>query len=360
MDSDDLVLTINGQAISGWTDIRVTRGVQRLPSDFSIGLTELYPGELDQVLIQPGLPCTVTLGGDLVITGYVDRFIPSIAEGQHSIQVIGRSKCEDLVDASAEWPNGQISGTNALDVAQKLAAPYGIDVVCSVSGLPAIPQFNKVVGEPPYQIIENICRYSALLCYDLPDGSLQLAQLGTVTAASGFAEGQNVQSASIEYSADQAYSTYRSFLQSMDSLNDLGDNGNLIFSIDDPNVKSLPRHRELHIVAEAGTGAQGQNIAYQRALWEMAHRAGMSRVVRLRADSWRDAAGTLWTPNTLAPISLPSLKLTADAFVISEVTYIRNEEDGTVVDVVLMQPDALRPEPINLQPMFGDLLDTAS
>jgi prophage tail gpP-like protein len=360
MQPDDLVLTINGQAISGWTDIRVTRGVERLPSDCSIGLTELYPGELDQVVIQPGQACKVTIGSDLVLTGYVDRFIPSIAEGQHSIQALIRSKCEDLVDCSAEWPNGQISGTSALDIAQKLAAPYGIGVQCSVSGLPAIPQFNMIRGMTPFEIIEQICRYSALLAYDLPSGNLQLAQVGTMAAASGFAQGQNVQSASIEFSADQRYSTYRSFLQSMDVLGDLGDSGNLQYSIDDPNIVSLPRHRELHIIAEAGMGAANVNIAWLRILWELARRAGKSRVVRLRADSWRDSAGALWAPNTLVPVSLPVLKLVANGFVISEVTYIRNGEEGTVADLVLMPPDALKPEPILLQPMFGDLAGTAS
>ncbi|WP_164931711.1 phage baseplate assembly protein [Dyella sp. M7H15-1] len=141
--TDDLTLTIHGQTISGWTGIRLTRGVERLPSDGSIGFTELYPGELAQVMVQPGQACTVSMGDDLVMTGYVDRFIPSISDGQHSIQVLIRSKCEDLVDCSAEWPNGQMSGTSALDMAQKLAAPYEIGVVCSVAGLPSIPQFGK-------------------------------------------------------------------------------------------------------------------------------------------------------------------------------------------------------------------------
>lgn len=347
--SDDLTLTINGQIIGGWTEIRVTRGVERCPSDFAIGLTELYPGELDKVLIQPGLPCSVSIGGDLVSTGYVDRFIPSISANQHSIEVQGRGMCCDLVDCSAEWEGGQISGSTAVGIAQKLAAVYSINVKCSVTGLPVIPQFNLMLGETAYEVIERVTRYSALLAYDLPTGELQLARVGTVQAASGFVEGQNVQQASVEFSADQRYSTYRSFLQSVDVFQDAGDAGNLIYTIPDPNVL---RHRELVIIAETGSG--GNDIPRLRANWELARRAGRSRIIRLRTDSWRDSAGVLWTPNTVAPVHLPTLKLSGN-FVIGEVTYLRNSDAGTVADLVLMSPDAFQPEPVLLQPMFGDI-----
>jgi prophage tail gpP-like protein len=52
---DDLTLTLNGQAISGWTDIRITRGIELLPSDFSFGVTELYTGYVAKLQITPGV-----------------------------------------------------------------------------------------------------------------------------------------------------------------------------------------------------------------------------------------------------------------------------------------------------------------
>ncbi|WP_233873572.1 hypothetical protein [Paraburkholderia adhaesiva] len=40
------------------------------------------------------------------------------------------------------------------------------------------------------------------------------------------------------------------------------------------------------------------------------------------ASSWRDAAGTLYSPNTLAALSMPQLKLiNGQMFTIGEVTY---------------------------------------
>jgi len=352
MFDEEVTLTIGGQAMAGWTDIRITQGIERLPSDFSIGLTERYPGELAQVVAKPGAACTVEAGGDVVITGYVDRFVPSLSAGQHSITVVGRSKCADLVDCAAEWPGGQISGATAQGIAEKLAAVYGIGVQCTVQDLPVIPQFNLMLGESAFEVIERVSRYSALLAYDLPTGDLRLAQVGTERAASGFAEGQNVLDAQVEYSADQRYSDYQVFLQAVDVLTDLGDGGNLIFTIKDPNVA---RHRGLILIAEAGGG--GNEIAQKRALWEMARRAGHSRVVRLTCDSWRDSGGRLWRPNTVAPVRLPTLKLVANDFVIGQVTFQRDDQRGTTAELMLMSPDAFRPQPILLQPTFGDIPD---
>src|SRR5690348_15310158 len=138
--ADDLSLKVAGRIISGWAEIRVTCGVERCPNDFDIALTERFPGEADALVVQPGDACEVRIDGDVVVTGYVDRFMPSIAASRHTIRVTGRGKCEDLVDCSAEWPNSQISGSSALAIAEKLAKPYGISVSASGDIGGAIPQ----------------------------------------------------------------------------------------------------------------------------------------------------------------------------------------------------------------------------
>jgi prophage tail gpP-like protein len=346
---DDLFISVGNQTVTGWTDVRVTRGVERLPSDFQIGLTESYPGEVNEVVIQPGDECQVQIGTDLVVTGYVDRFTPSFDRAGHSIKIAGRGKCQDLVDCSAVWPNGQISGTSALDVASKLAAHYGISVSCDVTDLVAIPQFNIFIGESPYEIIERISRYSQLLVYDRPDGNLVLARGGSLMAAGGLAEGFNVQAATIEYSAEQRFSAYTAFTQSVLTFGDAGVSANVIATVNDVGVK---RVRERYIVAEAVQGFR--TLAMQRATWEMNRRAGRSAVVSLVTDSWRDLAGNLWTPNTLVSVSLPHLKLQNEVWLIGEVTYRRSLESGTTAELTIMRPDAYQPEPTALQPLFVD------
>jgi prophage tail gpP-like protein len=179
-----------------------------------------------------------------------------------------------------------------------------------------IGQQNIMVGESIYDVLERLCRFRALLLYDQPDGSLLLASGGTLAsntpaapsgtaqAASGFQEGVNVESATMLYAMDGRFSDYDALYQGLDTLQDVGDGGNLIARVSDAGV---PRFRYRVIVSENVTG--GSVVAKQRAIWEMNSRVGRSRQVRLTTDTWRDSAGTLWTPNTLVDIDLPSLKL---------------------------------------------------
>ena len=352
MADGDLTLNIGGRSLSGWTDVRVTLGIERMPSDFEISMTELFPGQAQSLVVQPGDSCQVLLGTDPVITGYVDRFIPSAAPNEHRIAVAGRAKSCDMVDCSAEWPGGQISGASALSIAQKLAQPYGISVVGKVDTGPPIPQFNLTIGETAYAIIERVARYRGLLVYDLPDGTVTLAQAGSGAMASGVVLGGdtgNAQRATATYSQDQRYSVYQAFLQSMDTLQDIGQGGNLLATVNDPGVK---RHRLKTIIAEAGGG--GLDVAKQRANWEAARRGGRSYRIDATVDSWRDSAGTLWTPNYTIPLSLPQLKLPTATWLIGEVTWIKDEA-GTRADLVIMPKDAFLPEPILIQPFPPDV-----
>ena len=358
MEPDELYLISGDQIVTGWTDIRVTRGIERLPGDFSVGMTERYPGEFDRLSVEPGAACQVLLGDDPVITGYAGRVGPSIGPGSHSIRVSGRSKCADLIDCAAEWPGGQISNQTVLGIAQKLASVYGpsingvpegIPVTSDVTDLPILPQSNLMLGESAFEVIDRMARFSAVMAYDLADGSLFLSRAGTRRAASGFTEGVNVQTAYADFSADLIYSDYNVYIQSVDTFTDLGLGGNRLHNVKDINCK---RHRAMVIISEGG--GMGNDIAIKRGQWEAARRYGRSRVIRLTTDSWRDSSGALWEPNTLAPVYLPKLKFISENMLISEVTFLRNSYSGTVAEITLMPPEAFLPQPINLTPLYGE------
>ncbi|NVI06351.1 phage baseplate assembly protein [Paraburkholderia youngii] len=353
---DPTYATSNGRDITGWTSVRVSRGIERCPSDFEVAFTEPYPG-VSQVIVQPGDQVQVLLGTDVVLTGFVDRYMPSYNAREHTIRISGRSKCQDLVDCSARWTGGQLLNLTIDKIAKQLCSVYGIEVNVAdgtVIGDP-IPQLNIMIGEPIYGVLERLARYRALLLYDQPDGSLMLANggagsssIGTRKAASDFKEGVNVASAGAMFGMDGRFSDYDAVYQGLDTLQDIGDGGNLIAHVTDPGV---PRLRYRAIVSENVAG--GSVVAQQRANWELAARMGRSMQVRLSTDSWRDSAGTLYEPNTIVDIDLPGLKLTPKTWLIAEVTYMRDEQ-GTRADLVIMPPQAFYPEPVTLYPIAPD------
>ena len=312
-----------------------------------MGLTTTNPNSTP-VQAYAGQACVIQIGGRPVLTGWIDDDVNGGEPGSHRLGITGRGKCCDLVDCAAKYPHGQISGANALEVASKLAEPYGITVV-QYPGLAQpkpIPQFNLNYGDTAQALIDRVCTYSGLLYYEDEGGDLVLAQVGTTKAASGFVFGQNVERFSVRNSMAGRFSDYVATLVSTATFEDTGDDTVDQFTAHDPNVS---RYRNTYLIAEAVTG--GQELAKQRALWEASRRAGRGTLVSATADSWRDTAGTLWTPNTLAPVTLPGLRLpAATQLVISEVTYSYDLQGGHTAEVVLMPSAAFELEPIILQP----------
>lgn len=350
-DDGDLTITAGGQTLGGWTDIEVVSGIEVTPWLFNISATDKTGEKSAKVIMKPGDECTVKLGSDLVLTGYIDRVRPFIRPTGHGIMIAGRSKSQDAVDCSAEWEGGQIKGSSVLEIAKKLFGKYGIDVEGEVDTGEPIPQFNLTIGESAYSIVERLARFRGLLIIDRPNGNVVLTQAGSDKMGSGLVQGQNIQSGDAEYSSDQRFSKYESFITATDTLVDLGEGGNLLAIAEDPGVK---RNRLRTIISEGG--ALGNDVAKKRAIWEAARRAGRSNMITCTVDSWRDSGGKLWTPNAIIPIEAPALKLPAGtSWLLAQVVFRRDGRRGTTADLVAMPKEAFLPEPVLLQPLQGDV-----
>lgn len=350
-DELSLVLSAQDLRVEGWQAIRVTRGCERLPNDFDIAMTERFASPT-QIVIPPGSPCKVLLGRDVVVTGYVDRYMPSIGPDQHQVRVVGRGRCQDFVDCSIEWPNSQISNSSVLQIAKKLGKPYGIDATLKgVDEGPVIPMFSVNFGETPLEVIERLARFHELLVYEGADGNLILAQVATEKHASGFAEGVNVESAEASFGMDLRYSEYVVRVSAFDIFQEgVGPSGEVLRAdasgvAEDPGV---PRHRRRTIIAEADDASM--DVVQKRGRWEANRRFGRSFAVRLTTDNWRDSAGRLWEPNTLVDVDLPSLKIVKRKWVIADVSYEFSLGRGTTATLTLMPAQAFAVQPILIAP----------
>lgn len=355
---DDLTLVTNGQRISGWTSITVVRGIERFPSGFNISMTERFPGEFGKLLLYPGDPVQVVLGADVVVTGYVDDFTPTLNASTHSIAVSGRGKCQDLVDCSHFYQGCQMTNITPLAMAIKLATPYGIDVSSDVGAGAAVPVWQLQWGETPYNILEPVARNSQMLIYENPDGSLRLSQAMRPAAGQRYpvvAEGVNIESIAMRWSMAQRFSQYIGRSLPMDTMSDAGTGPDVIAIVTDPGV---PRLRVRSIIAETGDTTDYQ-ITKARTNWEAARRAGRSLQATLTVDSWRDDSGNLWQPNTIVTLTAPTVHVPRVNWLVSDVTY-RRDATGTHADLVLMPPEAFSVQPVNLFPTQRDVVAGAA
>lgn len=338
--TDELTLIVGGKSLKGWDRVRVTRSIERLPSDFDLGLMDYYAADKERQFVKPGDECRVLLGDDLTITGYIDRWESSIARSRHETRAMGRGKCQDLVDCSAEWENNVISQATPLQIAKKLATPYGISVITDVEDMDVVPVFTLNWGESPQEVIDRISRWAGLLYYDLPDGNLYLTRVGTKSAASGVEQGRNVEQASYQSSVDERFSDYVGVSLSVNGLG--GDYGTVtLATAQDPDIFTM-RYRKRISIVESTMAVK--HLAQKAIQWEMNRRYGRSKQLRVTVDSWRDSAGVLWEPNTLIPISIPTLGLVDKSWLLGEVTFIR-DDSGTHAQMLLMPPEAFIVQP---------------
>ncbi|REF28616.1 prophage tail gpP-like protein [Xenorhabdus cabanillasii] len=356
--NDELSLVIGGKAIYGWDSVRVTRGIERLPSDFELMLMDYYPGSDEKQQVEAGQPCQVLLGNDPVMTGYIDIWHSSINKSIHQIRVTGRGKCQDLVDCSAKWPQNVISRATPLQIARKLAQWYGIEVTSDVTGMKSVPQFTLNWGESSQEVIDRITRWSALLYYDTPDGNLFLTRVSDKVAASGVAQGKNIEQADYQSAMNERFSEYTGLSMNVSGLSELsagqGYQAVKIAEARDPEAAKM-RYRNYVTIIESTLHTRGRQ---QEAIdWEMNRRYGRSKVLKVLVDSWRDVSGTLWTPNTLIPIHLPVFGLASEQWLLSEVSYVRNKDEGTRAELTLMPPAAFAVQPFEFYTSIMELRD---
>lgn len=275
--NDALQLIVAGKVWEGWTRAVVARSMEAIPASFDVQVTEKYPTKPD-VNIKPGDECQVKIGNDLVITGYIDRYNAGITAREHTVRISGRSKSADLVDCAAFFgdkdnPTYQTMGGTTLSIVQQLAKPYGVEVASQSGDGVQIPQFNINLGETAWEIIDRITRYSQLIAYDMPDGSLMLAQTGSEKMASGFIQGVNIEDAYVAFTMDQRFSIYEGFMTS--ALGFTKDDGGHVPKGEIAEDKGVPRFRKKIIISEQIMN-DAKPVIKARVQWEANRRLARS------------------------------------------------------------------------------------
>ena len=302
----------------------------------------------------PGSTCKVMLGGDLILTGYIDDYAPTYDAGTHTVTITGRSNTEDVVDSSYTGgiSNNMLNGPWMIDggslkklVTQILKQVPNVGLTMDDADDVTLKYPYPVSpGESIYSVIENLCRMASRLLWDDAKGNLVISQVGSTRAGSALVEGQNVEAAAVQIDWSQRF--YQIFVintaQAINSIN-IG-----VLGKSDPDTQ-IRQGRIKLIIADSNLGPDNE-LAKQRADWEMNRRKGRSEIVQVHVTGWRDGAGTLWTPNTIVNVSLPTLKVNAD-LVVAEAEWVRSDDFGTQTILTLMPKGALQPEPF--LPPFG-------
>jgi prophage tail gpP-like protein len=213
--SDVVALLVNGILYSGWQAVRITRSMDALAGSFELSLTDVWaPGEEPWPLVV-GDACTVAIGTDTVITGWVDEVEALLDGTQHTLTVKGRDKTCDIVDCSATNRPGEWRGKKIEAIAAEICAPYGVKVVCDVDTGPAISLFRLQPGEKCMDALERLCKgsKSLLILTGTPAGDVHITTASTLQIAPSnggvsLIEGVNIKSIRHNQNGTEQFHTY--------------------------------------------------------------------------------------------------------------------------------------------------------
>ncbi|MEF2145118.1 MAG: phage tail protein [Desulfovibrionaceae bacterium] len=335
----ELTLTVGGRIWRGWKSVSVTRSVEALAGSFSLGLLDRWSEEMLPLPLAPDMDCCVEIGGDPVITGAIDEVRAELSAQGRAFTVSGRDSTAELVDCSAVHQPGEWSGLDLLSLAQRLAELFGVRVFNLAPRGEKFPVCKIQPGETAHEVLERHCRQRGVLCTSDTSGNLVLAMPGAAVCSEALVEGDNVLSATAQYSRRERFSEYLVRGQSQGADDNFGEAvAHVSAAATDPGIA---RFRPLLITAE---GQSDKLSARERAHWEATVRAARAARCTVTVQGWRQRTGhgELWPVNAVVPVRIPSVRLEAD-MLISRVQYSLSAS-GSVTELELVRPDAFARE----------------
>ncbi len=331
-----LELLVGGQLYGGWKSATVKRSLTALAGGFTLQITPKWAGQREAWPIGPDDACELRMAGKTVITGFVDSLEMAISPEARTFSISGRDKTADFVDCSAD--DKQYTNVKLDALARALAKPFGLKVTMNGDAGAPFGMFQVNTGESGFEAIERACRLRGFLLTTDGVGTIVITKPGKSRAVTSLIEGQNILSATAKFNHTDRYSVYSVKGQRYGLQDDLPPD--LRYRMEgkayDPNVK---RYRPHVIQAEA---ALGDADSKKRAQWEATNRAAKSASFTVEIRGWTQADGSLWTPNLLVPVEIPSAGVKGDLLIVS--TSMVLSEGGELTSLDLARKDAFQPD----------------
>ncbi|WP_178391838.1 phage baseplate assembly protein [Caballeronia sordidicola] len=348
-----MLLSDDSLVLTGWKAVRISRSIELATGFFDMSCSA--DANALKLIAKEGAPIKISIGQDLVLSGYVDTIENVLTPKDHLIRLTGRGKCSDLVDCSCRIdrvnPNTKLQA-----LCETVTQPYGIDVFIPPNGtqaildqLPVLPRQIVSITETAWEVIERYARYSGMLVFESEEGELTISTAGTEIGSSGLAVGANIEAITCTKSTLGTYSTYNAVLSAYSA------------GADDEGIPNMPavtvvaaasRLRPMFFVSEQS--ATDRQFIEKRTNWLAARAYGRSRRVRILTDSWRSSDGSPWLVNINYPITAPDVAVPANTMLLlADLTFILDEH-GTHAELGFGPRVGYLPEPVALDTLPMD------
>ena len=342
-------LQVANQRFSGWKQARVTRSIEALAGAFTAEVTHDEANLADLLAFEEGQACTVLVDGVVVLRGVIDTFDGDVNNDAATVTLAGRDATGVLTQCAAhpfgsvrQWLNQPIDR-----IVKDLLEPYGLPAIFNGNLGQPWPQFTLEPAETVLDALRRLTQARGLLLIPDKQGGLVVANPSTTLTPTALRLGDNLFSGSVNYSDADRYSTITVYgqQQTTPTANGRTTNG-ATATVTDPSVTG---YRPYAVQAQ---GQATQADCLRQAQWLMASHNGKAKQLRITLPFWRQAPNApLWDINQLVQIDAAGPPLyTTEAMLISDVIYTVDRHLGQQVELTLLRPAALTPEPIPTPP----------
>lgn len=333
---EPVILQIGTSRHQGWTEAVVRRSLDQIADSFELTLTERWSESGPIRPVTPGAGCTLSVGRELVLTGYVDEVLPDYDTRNHTISVRGRSQTADLIDCSRE--DTRIKNRPLKQIAAKLATPYGIEVVDEAGADKPLREFVIEDGQAVAEALERAAQIRGVRIVSDARGRLVICNAVRREVRPPLELGRNILRGSGRFSDRDRFSEYIVEGQTSGTDTWFGEQAAAPQAkATDPRVRS-PRR----ILIVSDVEADGADCK-ARAEYESRTRWAQGRGITYTVAGWQHDSG-VWRPGDVVRVRDAYLGLD-EQLLVSDVQ-LSEDETGRLAELRVAPPDAFEQAPV--------------
>lgn len=343
MPDNKVFISVGGEKFGGWTSFKIRQSLETLSSSFELDVTD-KTNQLQNTEwpIRPQDECILYIDSDKLMTGYVDKVMPSITKDSHSIKVSGRDKTADLIDCSYTGTKNSYSKMTMFSLAKTLVDPFDINVKLD-SSVDDTEKFQFTVNrnDTVFSNLNKKANNVGMLLITNEDGDLVIINSGNETLEETLEWGRNIEAAKVFYDSTNRFSEYIINAQTLfkQSKGGWGSDIKIKATAIDEGVK---RFRPKIIKSSSPLS---RTMAQDRANWEALIRSAKAQVVNVTVSGFRQATDLLWSINKLVSTYIPPLYVNPAIELLISTLEFTLDENGSFTKMVLKRPDAYESKP---------------
>jgi prophage tail gpP-like protein len=313
-----------------WENVTVKMVEGESNHSFKLSVSEGAPLTKDfgSLKIKPGDHCTITLGGELAISGYVETRQVGYNATQHGIQIIGHSYNKAAADGSVMHKTMEFKNQSLQQIGTQLLKPFGIQFVPKTA-MPTkqFPRVNVAPGMSAWHQLDILARQRQV--------TLGTDKQGNVTGRTFFQGGGDALVEGVNILDGQEVMTMNMGDGPLNEKSQTpGSNFNFGREAAGPTSKTDSRP-----LGESGKGVYAPQVGLTehhgdkddtkaRGNMEQQRRGQEQLQVTIVVQGWMRPSGGLWEPGTKVMVQSPML-LVSESLKLMSATFTQDNKSGT-------------------------------